>query len=166
MWHCCCLSLHFVKGFLESCAVLQLGQLETLQSTFAGGAGGSLGPQGVSSMSQPSSLLCWERAGTVCRVGVRQRAQQLHEALACCRSVWTCGCGGRGPRGGYWVSSWVGWGPCLCVHTSLNGEPSGWPHSPSQPHSCAEETQVTSAALFSLFSSLEVVFWCLTWSTY
>ena len=74
------MSLHFVKQFLESSAVLQLGQLETLQSTFAGGAGGSLGPQGVSSMSQPSSLLCWERAGAVCGVSVGQRAQQLHDA--------------------------------------------------------------------------------------
>ena len=90
-----------VAAAAESSAALQLRQLETLQSTFAGGAGGSLGPQVGSSMSQPSSLLCWERAGAVCRVGVGQRAQQLqlHEVLAFCWSVWTCGCGGRAPQG-------------------------------------------------------------------
>ena len=74
----------------------------------------------------------------------------------------------EGPTGvvGCWDSSWEGCGPCLCVHGSLDGVPSGWPRSPNQPHSCAEETQATSASLFSLFSSLEVIFWCLTWSTF
>lgn len=96
MWHCCCVSLHFVKGFLGSSAALQLGRLETLQSTLAGGAGGSLRPR-RGQLHVPAQLppVLGES-----RRRVRSKCWAEGTAVArCCWSVWICGCGGRRPRG-------------------------------------------------------------------
>lgn len=149
MWHCCCVSLHFVQGFLGSSAALQLGRLETLQSTLAGGAGGSLGPQGGSSMSQPSSLLCWEKAGAACRVGVgrgHSSCTMLLERMHV--QLWW-----EAPTG-WWAAGfppeWDGAAVCVCMGHSV-GSPQADP-AVLTSHTAVQRKHRWLLPLFSLSS--------------
>lgn len=114
MWHCCCVSLYFVKGVSRSPQPSSQGRLETLHKKHFGWWGQfSVAPAGAAPMSQPSSLPVLGESRRRVRRSVGQRVQQLHDAAG----AYGRRPGGAAPHGvmGCRVSSLSGMGPAVCV---------------------------------------------------